>query len=268
MSRLVSDLLDRWAEQPILVIGGGPSVNADLPKLVEWGVKPACVISANAHGAKQGLFPVDLGVNVDKQHNMLRDPENQNRQMHMEKYMRENLPGVPVVNKHSWADYRLPEWRFVGNSGLTAVALACVLGGNPVIVTGIDFWHTGRDYFHTPAKAPRKGSRVRPAVVKRDRERMQPLQAFANGMNVRPMSGPLTTVFKQFDPAEKFGPTNRNAYAIKLLRTQALTMEANRAFVFSSGDVAPPGARIAVTEREIRANPRWGRAVRVLQSEK
>lgn len=255
MSRLVTDLLDRWADRPILVIGGGPSVNADLPRLVEVGVKPACVISANAHGAKQQFFPVDVGVNVDKRHNLLHVP--------MEQHMREGLPGAIIVNKHSWADYRLPDWRFVGNSGLTAIALACVLGGNPVICTGIDFWHGGRQYFHTPAEPEkRKRPEIRGAVVARDRDRIRPLVEFCRGANVRPMSGPLREFFKPFDPAETEFWSTPVTYRTKLLRTECVIAESTRTFIFSNHDVVMPGRQIAVSETELKANPRWGVAIR------
>lgn len=240
------------------MIGGGPSVSADLQQLVTWGVNPACVISANAHGGKQTIFPVDIGVNVDKVHNILKVP--------MEKHMREGLPGALIVNKHSWADYRLPDWKFAGNSGLTAVALACVLGGNPVICTGLDFWHTGRDYFHAPAPPVKQHRQVRAAVVRRDRERMLPLREFCAGASVRPMSGPLLEMFPKFDPAETEFWSTPVAYRRKLQETASLVLEAHRTFIFTGHDVVMPGKQVAVSEKELKANPRWAQAARVLQS--
>lgn len=241
------------------MIGGGPSVTADLQRLVALGVKPACVISANAHGSKQSVFPVDIGVNVDKIHNMLRVP--------MERHMRENLPNALIVNKHSWADYRLPDWRFNGNTGLTSIAVACVLGASQVIVTGIDFWHGGRVYFHVDERPPRRRSdEIRPAVVKRDRERMKPLVEFTRGANVRPMSGPLCTVYPTFDPTETLPPSPGVVYRHKAAKLTEVRMAATGTFMFSSNDVVKPGAEIAVSEKEHQINPQWRKKTRVLQS--
>lgn len=259
MSALVNDLLDRWAGKPILVIGGGPSVNEDLPRLNACGVKPAAVISANAHGAKQSFFPVDIGVNVDKIHNILRVP--------MEKHMRDALPGALIVNRHSWADYRLPDWRFAGNSGLTAIAVACLLGGNPVIATGMDFWHGTQRYFHSnePCGRERK-TQPRAAVVKRDRDRIQPLMEFVRGVPVRPMSGPLCAFFKTYDPKETEFWSTPTAYRQKLLANEQLRVQITKTFMFSNHDPLLPGVELTVSDAELQANPKLRASCRVLQS--
>lgn len=241
---LITVLFDRWVDRPILVIGGGPSVKHDLPRLREMGVEPACVISANEHGCKQDLFRVDLIIHRDHTHCL--------QKVKMEPYLRPF--GVPLVNVFSWADYRLPDWRFAGNSGMSAIALACALGGHPVIVTGIDMWHGGRLYFHDEkgARKPPKRRRVGGEVRRRDRDRVLPLRAFAKGAHVRPMSGPLLEWFAPFDPAETLKPQRPVGYRLRLEEEAPRTVRAEvvRAFRFANHDYAKLGHVLALSPNE------------------
>jgi hypothetical protein len=238
---LVSALFDRWSGQPILVIGGGPSVSDDLPKLLVAGVKPACVISANEHGFRQKYFPVDLVTNVDKIHCMEKRP--------MEQILRPF--GVPIVNRHSWADFRLADWTFCGNTGLTAIALACALGGYPVIVTGIDMWKTGRVYFHDkPGTVKPARRQIRASVSRRTREKLKPLTLFAKGTPVRPMSGPLTEFFPKFDPAEVLPGRNETSYTQKMRNSPTVRAEVIHSFIFTGQDPVRAGAQLALSPKE------------------
>jgi hypothetical protein len=223
---IVSRLFDRWAGKPILVLGGGPSVRTDLPQLA---ITPACVISANDHGAKQSRFPVEIFVNCDRMHCMLKVP--------MEKFLRPF--GGLIVNRFSWADYRLAEWTFLGNSGLTAVAVAAALGGNPVIVTGIDMWKQGRVYFHDeePGKIPRNRRNVRPSVTRRDMNQLRELKRETEGANIRPMSGPMTEVFPEYDPEEALPEAAPTAYRRKLHGVEPRRHCLPAGFRFASQDV-------------------------------
>jgi hypothetical protein len=240
VQRLVSALFDRWAGQPILVIGGGPSAKKDLARL---DITPACVISANEHGAHQDRFKVDLVVNCDKRHCMLQRP--------MEEILRAALPHAAIVNRHSWADYRLGDWRFAGNSGLTAIAVAAALGGNPVIVTGIDMFHGGRVYFHDVGAKPSKQKTVRPGVIRRDKSKLTPLKQFCAGAAIRPMSGPLCEYFPQYDPAEPFKARGRVGYALRMEEEgQEVLVEAVRSFKMSNFDMIPLGHQLALTRCE------------------
>jgi hypothetical protein len=251
---LISSLFDRWAGQPILVIGGGPSVTKDLQEKY-LPITPACVISANEHGFKQSRFKVDLVVNCDKIHCLLRTP--------MEKMLRPL--GAPIVNRHSWADYRLCDWVFQGNSGMTAIAVAAALGGNPVIVTGIDMWKGGRVYFHGAPPEPKNRSRrrVSGAVSRRDKEKAIPLRRFCAGARVRPISGPLTEWFQKYDPAEVVKPGIPSVgYRLKLEEElDEVQCEAVRAFPFSSHDWVRPGQRLALSSFEYE-KPEWRTNVR------
>lgn len=238
MQRLVTELFHRWAGQPILVIGGGPSVLRDLPALK---IKPACVISANEHGFKQTHFPVDLVTNVDKIHTLLKEP--------MEKLLRPY--GVPIVNRHAWADYRLPDWALAANTGQQAIALAALLGASQVIVTGIDMWEGGRLYFHDRgAKAP-KHKAPKSAMRRRMKERIRPLVQFCIGAHVRPMSGPLTQWFKQYDPAEVLKAPRHVGYRLRLEEEcQEVLCEVTKPFRMSNGDYTRVGQRLALSHFE------------------
>lgn len=238
MQRLVTELLHRWAGKPILVIGGGPSVLRDLPNLT---IEPACVISANEHGFKQDRFKVDLITNVDKQHCLLKEP--------MEKILRPY--GVPIVNRHTWADYRLPDWTLAGNTGQQAVALAALLGASQVIVTGLDMWQGGRVYFHDRgAKAP-KHKAPKASMRRRTKERIRPLVAFCSGAHVRPMSGPMTQFFKQYDPAEVLKPARPIGYRLRLEEeTQEVLCQVERPFRLSNSDYTRVGQKLALSSFE------------------
>lgn len=237
--QLITALLTRWAGKPILVLGGGRSVAKDLPRLA---ITPACVISANAHGVHQNKFPVDLIVNVDKMHCFEKLP--------MEKILRPL--GLPIVNRHSWADYRMPDWTLAGNTGITAVGLACALGGNPVIVTGIDMWNEGRVYFHEDPsqQKPSRHRQVRTSVNRRDRAALMPLQRFAQGANVRPMSGPMCDVFRKYDPAEILPLAKPVDYRNRLIAMKTVMVQVLRGFRYSNMDVVVPGKLLAFSPRE------------------
>lgn len=249
MQRLVIELLHRWEGRPILVIGGGPSALRDLPALK---IEPACVISANEHGFKQKYFKVDLVTNVDKRHCLLKEP--------MEKILRPL--GAPIVNRHSWADYRLPDWTMAGNTGMQAIALAALLGASQVIVTGIDMWQTGRVYFHDNGVKPPKHRAPVSAMKRRSKEKVQPLKAFCAGAHIRPMSGPLTQWFKTYDPAETLKPSAPVAYRTRMLKeTREVLCEVEQPFRMSNDDYTRHGQGLALSHFEFE---KIGAGLRVL----
>ncbi len=246
MQLLVSALLDRWAGKPILVIGGGPSASKDLPRLHDDGVTPACVISANEHGFHQELFPVDLVVSLDRFHCFQKVP--------MESLL---VPlarkhGAKLVNRCSWADYRIPDWNLVGNSGLAAVAVAAALGGSPVIVTGIDMFQGGHVYFHGPKLPPAERRKNRVSITKRNREALRPLKEFCAGAHIRPMSGPLRDVFQAYDPNETMKVAAGVDYRRRLQAIKPVYVECVRGFAIASHDMVDVGEKLAFSPREAR----------------
>jgi hypothetical protein len=238
MQRLVTELFHRWAGKPILVIGGGPSVLRDLPNLK---IEPACVISANEHGFKQDRFKIDLVTNVDKRHCLLKEP--------MEKILRPF--GVPIVNRHSWADFRICDWTMAGNTGMQAIALAAALGASQVIVTGIDMWQGGRIYFYDRGAKPAKHPAPKRAMRHRMKERINPLRAFCAGANIRPMSGALLQWFKPYDPAEVLKPARPVGYRLRLEEeTTEVLCEVEQPFRFTNDDYTRVGQQLALSQFE------------------
>lgn len=244
MQKALKDLIDKHAHRPALVIGGGPSVNTDLPRLpTDWA--PHVVFSANQHGYFQHLFPVDYMVNVDKIHSFVSKP------------MREFLRQWParVINRYTWADYRLCEWPFNGNSGFTAIAVAAALGCDPIIVTGIDLWKTEKRYFHNAldsfiARRTQHVSAPRRGLVPDQSSRIKMLAKWCEGANIRPISGPLTQYFPQFDLDEMMRAGRDIPYRAKLRAQKVVYVRCLQAFSFCHRDNTRPGWRLALSEKE------------------
>lgn len=248
MQELISALFDKWYGKPILVIGGGPSVTKDLEQLKET---PACVISANDHGFHQSKFPVDLVVSVDRVHLFLKQD--------MEKLLRPY--GKPIVNKHATADYRLPDWDFIGSCGTVAVVVAAALGGYPVMATGLDMWRDGRLYFHpTPGQAPSPRRRQQAAEFSRDekKHKVNPLKKALGGSVFRPLSGPLCMAFPQYDPTEILPEQTVSPYREKLLKIQPQRVEVVKRFSLLHQDSIREGTNVVLSPKEAKMHyGRW-----------
>lgn len=249
---MISELFGRYVGKPILVIGGGPSVTADIPALPSSFV-PHLTLSANEHGTRQGRFLVDYIVNCDKMHCI--------RHVPMEPWLRSF--GVPLINKWSWADVRLEDWNFNGNSGTTAIALAAALGGSPIVVTGIDLYATGRNYFYDTTAgltAPKRRLAARPILTQPDR-RLRPLGDFVGKAHIRPMSGVMLTRWPRYDPGEQLGEPPIIPYAKRVFG--AAPYRALRGFPFGNMDIVQAGSVIMLTEREADGFVRSGKVAKV-----
>lgn len=260
--RTLAALIDTYRGKPILVIGGGPSVLPDLMQLAEEGFAPACVISANEHGTKQPFFVTDYIVNADKIHCMAKDASGV--PISMRDYLAQF--GLPTINRHSFADYRLADWTFSGNSGLTATVVAAALGGDPVVVTGIDCWQGGRHYFHDgyPGVAPFEMREEPPTHPIKPRPKHHThgvgLKAIRNmpllrdacaGANIRPCSGPLLHDYPKYSFSEQLPASKPTTYAKQAAQAQHLCT-ALKVFEFSPRDRVAQGASLALSERELR----------------
>jgi hypothetical protein len=258
MQRVISDLFWHATPRPILVIAGGPSVTRDLASLPS-DFRPALVLSANEHGCKQDRFKVDFIVNCDKKHCMLR--------VDMEEHLRPF--GVPIINRWSWADVRLEDWTFAGNSGTTAVAVAAAIGGAPIVVTGIDFWGTGRRYFHDGTEAPTKKTyawqRHDPMPITKPDKRLGALAEFCGNAVIRPMSGPMLTRWKRYHPGEQFGAAPIISYSRRVFATA--DYRAVRNFPFGNGDIVQAGTVLRLTKREADGFLRTGKIARCVPAE-
>jgi hypothetical protein len=191
MLKLLSDLVGPFNGRPILVIGGGPSTAINLKHIP--ADYPACVISANGHGFKQDKFKVDFIVNVDFTYASTRTP--------MQEYLAQF--GKPTINRWSWADYRIPEWTFNGDSGLTAIAVAVMLGGHPVVPLGMDRYTGPKRYFWEPE--PEKGwDRRKAPNIDNVREHTRQCVHFCHAAQVRMFDGPMRAYWPVFNhPVEE-----------------------------------------------------------------
>lgn len=248
MQQVISELFDLYRGKPILVIGGGPSVAQDIPALPA-DFRPALVLSANEHGCKQDRFTVDYIVHCDKVHCFRHEP--------MAPYLRQF--GKPLISRWATADVRLEDWRFGGNSGSTAVAIAAALGGSPIVVTGLDFWATGRNYFWDMAASlppAKRRAAARPIIQQPDR-RLRALAQFVGGAHVRPLSGLLVTRWPKYRPKETLGEPPVIQYTAQA--RQSADYRALRSFHWSNYDTVAAGTVLRLTKAEAAELLRDGR---------
>lgn len=231
--RLITDLIDKY-DGPILVIGGGPSVPSDFDKLPA-DFKPACVLSANNHGFKQDRFKVDYIVCVDNLHS-----ETKQR---CEEWLRPY--GVPIITRHWWGDYRMPRLRTYGNSGQTACAVGVMLGGHPVIATGMDCWQ-GKTYFHDPDVKVACSGRSLGQVAKQ----LRYVKDWIGDPNVvRVVSGPMIPMFKQWTRHEDVSKLRLPAYATALIGGETYTAIATKTISYEVATI-PAGSQFPVSKEE------------------
>jgi hypothetical protein len=183
--KLVSDLYGAHKGRPILVIGGGPSTPAAyeaLRNIHDW-----LIIGANAHAYKLGLTPTYV---------FCKDDISTETKLPMEPTVRR--PGVEVIGRHFWCDYRCQRWPISGNSGQMAIAAAALMGGCPIVPIGMDGFQK-TVYFHSPG-----GTNVslgRP--IGYWDSRFKRLSEVLKGAVVRAVSGPPLAGWSRFDPGEE-----------------------------------------------------------------
>lgn len=169
----------------VLVICGGPSAEKDLPQIpLDW---PELVISANEHGFKQNRFKVNYVVSCDYTYS--------SSTIRMDDFLRQF--GAVNINRWSWADYRLPEWNFNGDSGLTAIRVGALLGGHPVCVVGLDRFVGDRRYFWTGPEFP-GWQRNKIPNVDVIRETTKETVEACHRTQVRVMNSPMRAYWRQW----------------------------------------------------------------------
>lgn len=196
----------------------------------------AAVISANGHAFRIPGLQIDFIVCKDDRHTETGE------------FMRDRLTPLdtPIIGRHWWADYRLPEWPVSINSGLMAIAVAAMLGGGPIYPVGFDFFQEGT-YFYDP-KAPNIGRGKKNNEIRRDIVKAAELTL---GTQVKPVSGPLLEVFKSTAPETNYCEP---ALVSKYRTILGFKVEAEREFAlrFDSGARIAPGARFWVSDGEYR----------------
>lgn len=255
MKQLISSIVQKYAGKPILVIGGGPSVSRDLPRIPQD--YPACVISANQHGFMQDRFKVDYIVNVDFTMSSSKEP----MQKALGKY------GVPTINRWHWADYRLPNpYTYSGDSGMTGIAVAVALGGHPVIFTGFDRNTGDRKYFWGEPPADRRVWELRQRTaarlnVQNNAQANQKILELTKGAQVRCLSGPMRSVFPLWDINEKL-PSYQECKGMFICyhSGKPYRVKSPRLFLHPTDPIAQ-GTVLLLTEAEARGPLQDGRIV-------
>lgn len=187
--RPLSDFIDIHRGRAALVMGGGPSMPAQLGREPEGSV----YISANQHGCL--LRPCDYIVALDHwgPKRRFRHPDGRELLLHE--------LGAPVISvKREDAQIRIFE-KPTANSGVVAAWVAWVMGCAPILLGGMDCYASGT-YFHD-AKALSSGTAVH---VEGHLSRWQKLLQWAPDGMFRALGGPLTQLFREYDPAEPVEP--------------------------------------------------------------
>lgn len=184
-SKTISDLIRAHVGRPAVVMGGAPSLPRDLDALRAWSEGAAPIhLSANDHAFKLPA-PVDYIVACDNIEERLR------------------VHGRPIIGPRHWADYRVLH-QVVSNSAALACVVAWAMGCSPIVVTGVELYEGGT-YFHDPnAHSVGKSAKV-PQHLRRWRKLVESYV----GVFVRPVSGPLLTLFPAFEPREVVMPADR-----------------------------------------------------------
>lgn len=132
-----------YSPDPVLVIGGGPSVSEDLPKVMEdLKDKGAAIVSVNQHAFKAGLNPQYMVFMDDPRFRpyLMRyiNPEDESAPYYI---------GPDQVGE--WTDYKMDiaHWMNGWSSGL-ATWLACHITTGPVILLGMDCYQGEKKFFH------------------------------------------------------------------------------------------------------------------------
>lgn len=232
---------------PILVVGGAPSVSDEWRWLQEQGVRreDIRVIGANDHAHFYGFKPdyVCVNNNTSYRHN----------DALFEPILRKLMPEAKLLSRHWWGDYRSQKLR-PANSGMKAVEWAVALGGNPVIVIGIQHYDTPKPYGHKDKFSESKlvAAYRKPPEYFRKQERI--LVEECAGVSVRTVSGPLCKIFPKYKAEETFAPRELS----NLERTLAQEAEGARYAIALQESVefqaalVPEGVVFAVSAEEMR----------------
>ncbi|MDM0041875.1 hypothetical protein QTI05_22735 [Variovorax sp. J22R193] len=165
-----NDLFLKHKGKRILVMGGGPSLEVDLDEL-DFDI----AISTNGHGVE--FVKPDYVLAMDETNKRTSSP--------MGAYLR-SVTDAPIISPHGYADFQLVTWpqspRFV-LSGMVATWAAFVMGAKVVLLAGCDGYGGDKGFVFEAEKMARD--------VK------CPVRVVGGG--------PLTKVWDEYKPAEKFG---------------------------------------------------------------
>jgi hypothetical protein len=235
---LISELILKYSGEPIVVMGGSPNLPDDIAKVKS----SACWISANEHGAK--LRGCDYAVYVD--------PVNQVSGRDFRKILKPY--GVPTISQCFEADYRIPDWEetgFLGNCGFHAIWIAWMLGGNPIIVCGIENYQDGT-YWHNQKAVSSSIGRPKSFFDKHIRK----LKSLTPTANIRTVNKALSDHFKIYSPEEKFSCYHAHEQLIMLKNKTEMRVGVRNPFktaktCFTKGQI------VSLTDSEISRFARY-----------
>jgi hypothetical protein len=216
------DLVMRHRGARICVMGGGPSLAADLEK-----VEADVWISVNEHGAK-ARGEVDYVVSMDDVHTQLHKP--------MRKHIRQ-WTDAPIITPWFWGDYQLMKWPLIPRfmiSGVVASWAASMMGAHPVILAGFG------------CRASPEFPNGHGATVGQHRDYIPHVHA-----QVRVCSGPLTQFYPLYT-GEPLGPYEVPAgLDLDALTRGEIVVKVVKPFEFH-GREWPPGTQLKVSAYEVR----------------
>ena len=183
-ARLVSDLLWAHPGRPCIIVGGGPSTPDQLAQIK--GDKPWMFIAANGHAFRLNLRPDYV---------FCKDDISTETKRPMEPTVRR--PGIPVIGRHFWTDYRVAEWPITGNSGQHAIAIAALMGCAPIVPIGFDGYQNGTYWYDRTTTNVSLGRHVG-----HWESRFKTLAAKLKGAVVRTVGGPATKAWARYSPTE------------------------------------------------------------------
>lgn len=156
-------LIMRHAGRPAFILGGADSLSEDLKHCPPEAV----IISASGEGSK--LSNIDYVVSIDA-FDMMQETVSR--------------ISAPFINPDPRADYVCIN-RMHGYSGLEAVRCAWVMGCAPIILGGFDLY-----------------SKIIRGKMDKQIRKWKRLADMFPSATIRPVSGPLVEVFRQYDPDE------------------------------------------------------------------
>lgn len=232
---------------PILVVGGG--VNAPLEFDLLKDREFACIISANSHGFRIPGCKPDFIVANDHRHSETRELM----------YPVLKAYGVPIISREWWADYRLANWRVKGNSGMNAIAVAAILGGNPVIPIGFDCFQQGTHFWEPDAPNVNAGKPIGAFIP-----RLNKLRSQLEGVEVRPLRGPLVQHFRSSPARGPLTRTGEPKFVTEYRIIERILVRALQEHTLPHDRTAaiPAGAVYPVSKREFDYLERSGLATR------
>lgn len=241
-ARLVSELTWKHAGRPALVIGGGPSAPEAFERIKND--RPWLLIAANAHAFRLGVRPDYV---------FCKDDESTETKEPMEPVVRR--PGIPVIGRHFWTDYRVAEWPITGNSGQMSIAVAALMGCAPIVPIGFDGYQPGGTYWYDLKVKNVSAGRLPGHWM----SRYKTLAAKLEGAVIRSMGDMTSGAWPRYEPGEITPhpglPQILRKYR-EMLPCRALTMRGGK--VVALHIPLPRGEEVIVSKVELAVLHRMG----------